>query len=130
MKTNTAYRKQEVLIQALKDVYSSARVSHRESFDINADITAVFETAAKCPRWLRSYLRGYARALYEAHWNQVEFCYNIEGIWYTTSHRSVRDRYPDEWLHKLGDCYSAFLYLKKDATDPDKLYTAPSKANN
>lgn len=86
MGKNTNVNKQQRAISQLKDLYSKAKNCKMTGDDITKEYIEILNTTlAKCPQIYREYVRGYQHALYDSLWQYMEFCYKVNGVWYTTS---------------------------------------------
>ena len=94
MNLSTAVRRQNNGIQRLKDLYSKARSYHMTCTDI-ANESVKVRNLEVIPRHVKEYLRGYDHALWEGLYQDLEFCYVIDGKIYSVDKKS--DRYYEKF---------------------------------
>lgn len=82
---DTAFRKQERAIMQIRDLFSKARIFKMTSSAITAEYLKIKEGMTRCPMYSREYISGYFRALSDKLWEEMEFCYLIDGVLYTTN---------------------------------------------
>ena len=93
MRASTAYNRKQEARSRIIDVFSRLRLHHQTADWLNAELRKVYdETLKGVPQYVREYANGYKDCLYQSVWREVEFCYLIEGKWYTTNRNSESGR--------------------------------------
>lgn len=121
MKLTTNLNHRDRAIENARSVFSMATLCHYSHAKILDQLSTVRATISHCPQWVRSYYDGYVARLHEDHYRQLEFCYLVDGILYST-HRDSKRQSTDVFYDTgkpcvLNDAPSAHYY--KDA---DKAY--------
>jgi len=95
MNVSTALNKQKRALSQLGDLYRIARISRPTSSEISRRfVSEILDgTLSKTPQWVRYYIKGYRDCLDRALWPEMEFCYKVDGRWYTTSHDTDKPRW-------------------------------------
>jgi hypothetical protein len=88
MGSNTEYNRKKRALLHLRDLYSKARIFHMTSEAITKEYIEQIlnRDLAKATIATREYIRGFADCLYFQLQNEMEFCYEVDGILYTTTH--------------------------------------------
>ncbi len=84
MKTSTAFNHRTRAEQAIRELWTSARIFSQPHSELLERKIAIFATVAHCPTWVKSYLEGYYRCLMDMNYQNLEFCYNLRGVLYST----------------------------------------------
>jgi hypothetical protein len=94
MNIETAIKRRDRAVMALRDLHGTASVFGMSSDDMNTRVAEIHATiCAKCPEWVHSYVRGYRQALTDALYRyELVFGGMIEGRFYST-HRDRADYY-------------------------------------
>lgn len=103
MKIETALRKRDRLVSAIRGAYDSARGFGSTSTEMNGRLCAILYAPcyAKAPQWVRAFAEGYWRALHdEVYRYHLVFGGFIDGKFYST-HRDRPDYYEK---HGIGPC--------------------------
>tara|TARA_R110002020_G_scaffold34910_1_gene105873 strand:- start:51 stop:425 length:375 start_codon:yes stop_codon:yes gene_type:complete len=85
MKITTALNHKSRAITAIKSLYHTAQLCGMPSADITKKRNEIMLSIAHCPQWVKSSVSGYHECLYDMNFNNLEFCYELKGILYTTS---------------------------------------------
>lgn len=110
MKVSTALNHRDRAISAIRDIWSSARIYHSTHDDILKRLRSVNDSIAHCPAWVRGYVDGYDKALFDANWQYLEFCYaqiiDGETVLFSThkdsTHRKTEEFYNSGRGHELS----------------------------
>jgi hypothetical protein len=94
MRIETALKRRDRLVSALRDIYSMAHCFGLASVDLHSRCQDAYKTYCdKAPGWVREYADGYRRALMDAAYrHELVFGGFIEGKFYST-HRDRADYY-------------------------------------
>ncbi len=102
MRLSTAINIQIKLEQRLNDLYSRARTYHMTADKISSESAHIINGIhPKTPRHVKGYLRGYSSAMWRMLYNDLEFCYVIDGKIYSVYRNS--ERYYEKFGIKPGD---------------------------
>jgi hypothetical protein len=100
MRIETALSRITTAQRALTDLYSTAVICKLPASDITRNKLIIIAAMGKAPQWARSRVEGYAQCLYNLHWQNLEFCYNVEGVLYSTHKKS--DKPTTEIFYSTG----------------------------
>lgn len=98
MKTTTAFKKREAALTRIRDRFNAAKIYKPTSKHIHSQVLEIMEDVKSCPGWVRDYIRGYYECLFDSLWQHMEFCYEVNGVLYTTNRNSDKphwDTLPD-----------------------------------
>lgn len=120
MNSKTAYNKMTQALSTLKSIYSQGKCFKSPSTWFTAQyVEKVQPIIAKCPEHTKSYIAGYQHCLFDSLWQYMEFCYQVDGIWYTTSKgETVKPKLRDLKNQNMSGNLSAFFWK-----DTEKPYT-------
>lgn len=128
MKLKRAVEVQNHLVMCVRDAVSCGRIckmSHSEICERAASYVA--KAPRGTPRHVREYVMGYYRAIVDALWLEVEFCYrDADGVVYSTHKDSARRRTEEFYARNEGHLLSGMecAHLWKGS---DKEFTKWSK---
>ena len=116
----TQYNNYCKTLSAIKDLYSKAKIFKMFHTDITKEYLLIRESYnKKLNQYYNGLLSGYANCLYDNLWNETEFCYKINGVWYTTHKKdSLKDYYGVTGKFDLKGCECTHLWKNSD-----RLYT-------
>lgn len=101
MRVSTAYNHKIRSEQSIRELWTSARIfgmAHSEIIERHEIIRASIKHT---PTWVRSYIDGYYRCLMDGNYQNLEFCYKLKGVLYSTHRDSDKpgtDRLYDKGL--------------------------------
>ena len=126
-KNCTWFNKQQRALSVLKDIYSAGKTYKNPStwFTEQYQEKVVPILAKNVPSHAKSYISGYQHCLFDSMWQYMEFCYCVDGIWYTTSKgETVKPKLRD--LENLNMSGNLCTHFWKDTYKP---YTEISLVN-
>jgi hypothetical protein len=88
MKTTTAINKKDNAVNRINTLWKDAAMFHYPHATVLEIKTTIFAELKTCPQWVRSEVEGYNKALYDLHWNNLEFCYSVDSVLYSTHKKS------------------------------------------
>lgn len=113
--------------QRVDSVYSSAKLFHKSSEEIREYIhnNITQEVLSVTPKgrkrysaWMRGYVAGLVAMCNKEMYNHVEFCYEVDGVLFSTSkdsnRRTTEEFYTSNRGHELLDKQGYFYYKDAD----------------
>lgn len=95
MRTETALKRRDRLISALRDIYSMAGCYGLASVDLHSRCQKAYATAmeGRAPQWVREYADGYRKALMDAAYRHELVFGGFVGDKFYSTHRDRPDYY-------------------------------------
>lgn len=80
----TQYNHYSRALSQIKDLYSKAKIFKLTSADITKEYLSIRKSVnKKLNLYYQGLLAGYAQCEMDKLWCEMEFCYLVDGIWYT-----------------------------------------------
>ena len=90
MRIETALNHRQRAETALADLWSAARIYHMPHDEILKRKYEIMQTVSHCPGWVRYYLAGADSVHFKKHYDNLEFCYLVDGELFSTWKKSDR----------------------------------------
>ncbi len=107
MKLSTSINHKKRAEKEIRQLWRHAKSYRLSHDDVLKRKEKIFQSVAHCPGWVRHYLRGYDKCQFDMNYVNLELCYNLKGVLYSTDRESNRPNLDRLYKKGLG------LYITK-----------------